>query len=261
MPPISQLPPFFSFIRAPRTTSSFHLQMSSRTVQIFTQLFQQNASEPSPPSNGNPHDTMAIDDKRTMSPTTASAKSPAGASNNNSTGAVNNSGGIRRGEGVTFISNGNASAGSGSAGDEPAATASVAAPVASGARVEEQSAELVALTQSSVDSFFKLLYAKVDQSLDAEPRSREPSGISAVGGTVSGSGKAEDQGVAGESGLDPVALGGVVAAVQQLVSDIETVDPHVPQARTVRDVAARDIRYGEQCFGSPDVVLRSKQWY
>lgn len=83
---------------------------------------------------------------------------------------------------------------------------------------------LVSLVQSSVDDFFGLLYAKVDQSLDA-----------------SGTGSGEDQQAAQAGGdgaaateeleLDPVALGGVVAAVQQLVTDIETVDPHVPQVR------------------------------
>ncbi|CAM9770125.1 unnamed protein product, partial [Hapterophycus canaliculatus] len=39
----------------------------------------------------------------------------------------------------------------------------------------------------------------------------------------------EGGGASEELELDPVALGGVVAAVQQLVSDIEAVDPHVPQ--------------------------------
>lgn len=75
--------------------------------------------------------------------------------------------------------------------------------------------------QSSVDNFFGLLYAKVDQSLEdhtqQQPNQQTPQG----GG--------EGAAAAGELELDPVALGGVVAAVQQLVTDIETVDPHVPQ--------------------------------
>lgn len=83
--------------------------------------------------------------------------------------------------------------------------------------------------QSSVENFFGLLYAKVNQSLDAggaaavtkldgEDQQSPPAGGEGGGG-----------GAAGELELDPVALGGVVAAVQQLVTDIEAVGPHVPQ--------------------------------
>lgn len=89
--------------------------------------------------------------------------------------------------------------------------------------------------QSSVDNFFGLLYSKVDQSLDAGGTAT----TAADGGgedqqTPHGGGGGEGGGgAAGELELDPVALGGVVAAVQQLVTDIETVDPHVPQVCTL----------------------------
>lgn len=104
---------------------------------------------------------------------------------------------------------------------------------------EQQSHEgLVSLVQSSVDSFFGLLYAKVDHSLGvsptSQPRGRMPSG-GGGGATTITSEDQQPQGGAGEGSaageLDPVALGGVVAAVQQLVSDIEALDPHVPQVR------------------------------
>lgn len=99
---------------------------------------------------------------------------------------------------------------------------------------------LVSLVQSSVENFFGLLYAKVDQSLEASPAAPSPrSGGS--GATIDGEeqqklgsqqapqGGGDGAAGTGELELDPVALGGVVAAVQQLVTDIETVDPHVPQ--------------------------------
>ena len=98
--------------------------------------------------------------------------------------------------------------------------------------------QLTSLIRSSVDSFFGLLYAKVKQTLDdddnaataADPLSMGPQRAGSIGAS------SEDllgtSGVGGEGGgLDAVKLGGVVAAVQQLVSDMETVDPHVPQVR------------------------------
>eukprot|EP00752_Nemacystus_decipiens_P003214 g2975.t1 len=112
---------------------------------------------------------------------------------------------------------------------------------------------LVSLVQSSVDSFFGLLHAKVDQSLDASGAAttadgggggggdqQTPQGGGGGGGEGGGGGRGgggERGGVAaatGELELDPVALGGVVAAVQQLVTDIETVDPHIPQVQLAR---------------------------
>ncbi|CAN0194719.1 unnamed protein product [Ectocarpus sp. 6 AP-2014] len=108
-------------------------------------------------------------------------------------------------------------------------------------------AGLIALVQASVGRFFDLLYAKVDQSLDAnsnnpQPRSHVPSeaGAGAAGKKIEGRQEGGGgEGTAAEGGggggdLDPVALGGVVAAVQQLVTDIETVDPHVPQVQLAR---------------------------
>lgn len=94
---------------------------------------------------------------------------------------------------------------------------------------KDAQAGLVALAKSSVDGFFELLQAKVDHSLNSRRRPRAESGASdsaAVGG-----GCGEEGAVGEEEGdnLDGVALGGVVAAVQQLVSDMEAVDPHVPQ--------------------------------
>ncbi|CAM9791582.1 unnamed protein product [Pylaiella littoralis] len=100
---------------------------------------------------------------------------------------------------------------------------------------------LVCLLQSSVDSFFGLLYAKVDQSLSVgpagQPGTRPPSGGGAGAPTLDKE-DTQPQGGRGEASaaeeLDPVALGGVVAAVQQLVSDIEALDPHVPQVQLAR---------------------------
>lgn len=107
-------------------------------------------------------------------------------------------------------------------------------------------ADLVALAQSSVDGFFKLLNAKVGHSLSRrEGPASSPSATTTPTSSASlraktdlfsgemraaGGGLENPAGGAAEGGeLDPVALGGVVAAVQQLVSDMETVDPHVPQ--------------------------------
>lgn len=93
---------------------------------------------------------------------------------------------------------------------------------------------LVALVRSSVDGFFDLLYAKVEQSLHATSTSGG-SGGGGSSGADSLQPQQQQQHQEQEEGtpeeLDPVALGGVVAAVQQLVSDIEAVDPHVPQVR------------------------------
>lgn len=108
----------------------------------------------------------------------------------------------------------------------------------SGSEDGQAHAGLVALAQSSVDGFFDLLQAKVDHSLNAKRRPRMESGASDLPAAAAAAavGVGEEEGKAGggmgeEEGdsLDGVALGGVVAAVQQLVSDMEGVDPHVPQ--------------------------------
>lgn len=107
---------------------------------------------------------------------------------------------------------------------------------------------LVSLVQASVDSFFGLLYAKVDQSLGVgpagQPGARAPSGGGAGAVTLTNEHQQPQGGAGGGEGsaaeeLDPVALGGVVAAVQQLVSDIEALDPHVPQVRRDRNKPRR----------------------
>lgn len=125
-------------------------------------------------------------------------------------------------------------------------TAASAGGGAIGAALEEggEQADLVALAQSSVDGFFKLLQAKVDHSLNAKQRPRGESVASEVstrageemkpGGSASGGGAARAGAGEDDDRLDAVALGGVVAAVQQLVSDMEAVDPHVPQVVLAR---------------------------
>lgn len=113
-------------------------------------------------------------------------------------------------------------------------TPSTGTAVAAGNGEQEDEQQLAALVRSSVHSFFDLLYAKVEQTLgNADPRSKDS--------TYAESEKQQQHQGSGGSGedadwrLDPVKLGGVVAAVQQLVSDMEAVDPHVPQVRTVRE--------------------------
>lgn len=120
-------------------------------------------------------------------------------------------------------------------GDMPSTATAVAADNGEQEKeqVEEEEQQLAALVRSSVDSFFDLLYAKVEQTLgNADPRSKESA-------SAESENQQQQQGAGGSGedadwGLDPVKLGGVVAAVQQLVSDMEAVDPHVPQVRTVR---------------------------
>lgn len=137
--------------------------------------------------------------------------------------------------------------------DDPAAPAAAAESQASEEQGQEEQEQqeahegLVSLVQSSVDSFFHLLYAKVDQSLDAsQQQQQQPYGVQdqqSQGGVEGAVGTtAAAAAAAAELELDPVALGGVVAAVQQLVSDVETVDPHVPQVRREDD---REGRGGE----------------
>lgn len=115
-------------------------------------------------------------------------------------------------------------------GEMPSTGTAVAAD--NGKQEDEQ--QLAALVRSSVDSFFDLLYAKVEQTLgNADPRSKDSTSAESEKQQQQqgGGGSGEDA----DWGLDPVKLGGVVAAVQQLVSDMEAVDPHVPQVRTVRE--------------------------
>lgn len=129
------------------------------------------------------------------------------------------------------------------------------AGVASSQNEDRESHEgLVSLVQSSVDSFFGLLYAKVDQSLGVSPVG-QPGGArmpSAGGLGAAPTLRSEDQQPQGGGGegsaaeeLDPVALGGVVAAVQQLVSDIEALDPHVPQVSTRKAQEMGELSAGE----------------
>lgn len=105
----------------------------------------------------------------------------------------------------------------------------------------EELAGLVQLAQSSVDGFFELLNAKVAHSLSRDAPSGGGSTSSSAGGTPEASERRSE--MTGNSGkadeLDAVALGGVVAAVQQLVSDMETVDPHVPQVLFRASLVAR----------------------
>ncbi|CAM9459336.1 unnamed protein product [Ectocarpus sp. 8 AP-2014] len=172
--------------------------LSIRTVQLYDQLFEQTGASPTPSASSTP------------APPTAAQAPP----------ETKQQGQQKE--------------------DDTATTA-----VANG-QDKKTHAGLIALVQASVGRFFDLLYTKVGQSLDAnssnpQPRSHAPSeaGAGAAGkkseGQQQGGG---GEGTAAEGGgggdLDPVALGGVVAAVQQLVTDIETVDPHVPQVQLAR---------------------------
>lgn len=169
--------------------------LSIRTVQLYDQLFEQTGAPPTPSASSTP------------APPAAAEAPP----------ETKQQGQHKEGDtATTAVANG---------------------------KEKKTHAGLIALVQASVGRFFDLLYAKVDQSLDAnssnpQPRSHTPSeaGAGAAGkkseGQQQGGG---GEGTAAEGGgggdLDPVALGGVVAAVQQLVTDIETVGPHVPQVR------------------------------
>lgn len=104
----------------------------------------------------------------------------------------------------------------------------------------EELVGLVQLAQSSVDGFFELLNAKVAHSLSRDMPPGASTSSSSGGTPETSERRSEMTSNTGEADdLDAVALGGVVAAVQQLVSDMETVDPHVPQVLSRAPFAAR----------------------